>query len=437
MQHNHGVRIGFRHGLDQLVLAGRHPHVLPVVALGFIGVRQSGEHYRSFSFLCRGHRLRDHLRGRLVLRYGITGGISHLQPLRRFQRADGFKAVDMAAAAALETGFPGELADEGDLILLVQRQDSVFIFQQHHALRGDICRLGMLRLLVPGRLRFRFFQIAGNNIQDPLAGPVHQLLVQLSGFDRFNNLFVVHAAGRRHLQVQSRRDAGHPVGHGAPVGHNISLKAPFLPEHVCQQPRVFRGVDAVDPIIGAHDRPGLCFLHRHFKSREIDLPDRPLIRVRGGAHPPVFLAVEGEVLDARAHIPALDALNDGCGHPPRQIRIFGEILEVPAAQGAALDVHRRAQHHGQLLMLAAVADGFSHLPDHIRVKGSRGGAGRREAHRLNAVVDAQMIRRLILLPQAVGAVADHGARNPEPLHRLGMPEVIAGAQAGFFFQGHL
>ena len=88
-------------------------------------------------------------------------------------------------------------------------------------------------------------------------------------------------------------------------------------------------------------------------------------------------------------------------------------------------------------MLAAVADGFSHRPDHIRIKGSSGGTGGRVTDCLDAVVDAQVIRRLVLLPQAVGTVADHGPRDPEPLHRLGVPEIIAGAQAGLFLQGHL
>ena len=343
----------------------------------------------------------------------------------------------MGTSAALVARFFSELADESDAVPLLQGQQLFLVFQQHHAVRRDLRGHFMLRFLVPGRFGLRVLQIPVHDGQDTLAGPVHDLLVQLSGADGFHNPPVVYAAGSGHLQVQPRGDPGHPVRNRAPVGDRVSVKSPFVPEHFRQQPRVFRSIDAVDPVVGAHHRPGFRFLHRHFKSREIDLPDRTLIRVRGGAHPPVFLAVQGKMLDARAHIPALDALGNGRGHPARQIGVLRKILKIPAAQRAALDIHRRTEHDRNPLMLAAVADGFPHPPDHIRIERGRCGAGGRKTDRPDAVVDPQMVRLVVLLPQAVGAVADHGAGNPQPLHGFGMPEIIPGAQPRLFLQRHL
>ena len=88
-------------------------------------------------------------------------------------------------------------------------------------------------------------------------------------------------------------------------------------------------------------------------------------------------------------------------------------------------------------MLAAVAEGFTHAADHIRIKGSRCRAGCGKTDRLDAVVDAEMVRFLILLAQAVGTVAHHGAGDSQPFHGLGMPEIVAGTQARLFLQRHL
>ena len=151
----------------------------------------------------------------------------------------------------------------------------------------------------------------------------------------------------------------------------------------------------------------------------------------------MLLGVCGEVLDAGAHIPALYAVDKGGRELAGQIRVFGEILKVSAAQGAALDVDRGAEHHGELLVLAGVAHGLTHAREHRLVKGGRRGAGCREADRLDAVVDAEMVGLVVLLAQTVGAVADHRCGNAETVHRLGVPEVPAGAEPGLFFQCQL
>ena len=58
---------------------------------------------------------------------------------------------------------------------------------------------------------------------------------------------------------------------GAPVGHDDALEAPFVAQHVGQQPMVLCGMHAVDAVVGAHDGPRLGLLDDVFESREVDL----------------------------------------------------------------------------------------------------------------------------------------------------------------------
>ena len=143
------------------------------------------------------------------------------------------------------------------------------------------------------------------------------------------------------------------------------------------------------------------------------------------------------MFDARAHISALDTLDQGGGHLSRQIGILGEVFEITAAQRAALNIHRRSQQDAQAFTLAGVAQGFAHLFDHVRIKGSCRRAGCGKADCLDAVVDTEMITLQILLAQAVGTVADHRSRDSEAFHSLRMPEIPAGTKSGLFFQRHL
>ena len=151
----------------------------------------------------------------------------------------------------------------------------------------------------------------------------------------------------------------------------------------------------------------------------------------------MLLGVGGEVLDGGAHVPALHAVDIAGGHLSGQEGVLGEILEIAPAQRGALDVHRGAEHHGQLFMLAGIADGLAHAADHVHVEGRRRSAGRREAHGLDALVHAQVVGLVVLLAQPVGAVGDHRGGHAQALHRLGVPEIQARAQPGLLLQGHL
>ena len=87
-------------------------------------------------------------------------------------------------------------------------------------------------------------------------------------------------------------------------------------------------------------------------------------------------------------------------------------------------------------MLAGIADALADFADDFTVKAGRSRAGCREADGLNALIDTQVIRFFVLLAQSVRAVADHGRRNAEAFHGLGVPEIGAGEKGTLFFQCH-
>ena len=294
----------------------------------------------------------------------------------------------------------------------------------------------MLGLHVPGGAGTAVCQIPVHHLQHPARRHIDGLLAEPAIPHGLHHAAVVAAAGGGHLQVQPRGNAGHAVAHRAPVAHDQPVKAPVLAEHAREQLAVLGSVGAVEHVVGAHDRPGLCALHGLLEGGEVDFPQGTLVNHTVGGHAAVLLAVGGEVLDTGAHALALHAVNQAHGHLPRQIGILAEILKVAPAQGGALDIHCRAQNHAQVLMLAGLADFPANGAHGLPVKAGRRGAGGGEAHGLDGVVDAQVIAGLILLAQSVGAVGHHHGGDAQALYRLGVPKVRAGEQGAFFLQGH-
>ena len=338
-------------------------------------------------------------------------------------QALGLEGVDMAAAAALEAGLHRELTDHGHFLALAEGQHVIFVFQQHHALGSQLACLRVLGFLIPHGVGLGVVQIPLVDGQNALHRQIHIRFVQLAIAHGLHDQLIVLAAGCRHFQIQTRMHALDPVAHRAPVAHHVAIEAPFTAKELRQQLAVLGGVLAIEPVVGAHHRPRLAVLHRAFESRIVDFPQRALIHHAVGSHAAMLLRVGREVFHAHADIPGLHRLDKAGGQFRRQVGILAEILKIAAAQGAALDVHRRAQNHGHLLVLAAVAHALAHLTQHVPVKAGRRGAGRGIAHRLDALVDAQMVGLQVLLTKAVGAVADHYAGDAQTLHALGVPEV--------------
>ena len=201
-----------------------------------------------------------------------------------------------------------------------------------------------------------------------LATEVYQLLVQPAFAHSLNDEAVILPAGGRHFQVQPGLNTFHTVVGCAPVAHHVAVEAPVLAQHVGQKPAVLTGVGAVNPVVTAHHRPGFCLLHGGFEGGKVNFAQGTLIHYAVAAHPAVLLAVAGKVLHAGAHTAALYALDKPGRRFARQIGVFAEVLKVAPAKRRTLDVHRGAQDHGNLLVLAGVAHRFAKLAEHIPVK---------------------------------------------------------------------
>ena len=86
---------------------------------------------------------------------------------------------------------------------------------------------------------------------DAAGGTLQDGWVEGSGPDGGDEFGVRIRAPARHLQVKSGDQRRHPVLHGAPVGDDKALEAPVVAQHLGQQPRILRGVYAVDLVVRA------------------------------------------------------------------------------------------------------------------------------------------------------------------------------------------
>ena len=201
--------------------------------------------------------------------------------------------------------------------------------------------------------------------------------------------------------------AATPVGDRAPVGHDQALVAPFVAQHLGEQPVVLARVHAVDLVVGAHHgpRPGLG--DHPLEGAQVHLAQGALVDVGADPHPVGLLVVDREVLQRRADAAALQAAHPRGGQHAGQQRVLGEVLEVAAAERAALEVDARAEQHRDVHRAALVAEGLAHPPQQLRVPGRAGSHRRREAGGRRPV---SMSPRVRLQPNAVRPVG-HGDRR--------------------------
>jgi hypothetical protein len=224
---------------------------------------------------------------------------------------------------------------------------------------------------------------------------------------------------------------GHRVTHGVPeVGGHESLPAPLVLEHA-QDVRVLAGVDAVEPVVGAHHRPGAAALDHRLERRVVQLLERPLAdhgvdgrraAAAGGiAGAPGLGVVPDEVLDHRNDVAVLDGPDLGGGQPAGQTGVLPQRLGQAAAQRRPGDVDRRAEQHVRAGVAGLLRDRGPVLGGQALVEGRGQGQGGRERGHVARPADA------------VGAVGVPQGRDAEMGHRL---EVVDG-QGDLLLGGHL
>ena len=421
-------------GHQQCLIFGQ-VHMGPVEALALKAVGQAQHNHCHVGF----PGSLDRLTGQRLVRLALGGkalgvGIFDFSLVQRVAEAGDPGGIDFAGACTLIPGVFGKVADHGELCTLLQGQRRAFA-QQHGALPGHLPGQLMMDCLVVGGDGILGY--AQGKLRHPDGAGVHLGLGQTALPDSLNDQRVVSVAGAGHFQVKSCLDGLHPVVHGAPVGHDGALKAPFTPGYVGHQPFVVRGVDAVDHIVRAHQRPGLGLLHRRFIAGQIDLPQGALVHNRAGADTGPLLVVGKIMLHAGTHVPALDPLDQPCGNLAGEQGILRKVFKISSAQGAALDVGRGPQNNADFFRPAFIAHSLSHPLHQLRIKAARGGRCRREAGSGNGLIQSQMVRFSRLFSQPVGTVGEHEGADAQPLHCLALPEIFPGAQRGLFLQRHL
>ena len=179
---------------------------------------------------------------------------------------------------------------------------------------------------------------------------------------------------------------------------------------------------------------GAALPHGDLKGREVDLPQSALIHHGVHGHAAQFLAVDGEVLGAGVDALALDAPDVARRHLAGEVGVLGKIFKVAAAEGAALDVEAGPQLDVDALGGGFFPQGLAHVLAEIGVPAVCHGGGRGEAGGGQRGVQAQMVPRPGLPPDAVGAVRTDQGGHPRAGQVPGLPLALAAEQGTFFFQ---
>ena len=408
MQHHHRIGIDRSNRGDQFILVVRQAHMIPVRTFGFKDLGQSSEDHGDLHAFRHFHRLGQQ-DGIGLLAVGVVAPDIG-DPLRRFAGADGVRHVDMAGTCALIPGFFGKLADEGNRLIFLEGQRAI-VLHQHGAFRRQLPGQGSAGIPVDPGVRLTLLDAILHKFQQAKDGLIQILFIQRTILNGLEDLLPGGVGPTRHFQIQAGGHTFCPILHSAPVRHHEGIGLPLLPENISKQHFVFRAEDAVDGIVGAHETAGFSLFHHRFKGRQVDFPKGALIQVGGAAHPQGFLIVAGKVLGTGRDALALQGLHISRAHFAGHVGIFRKILEIPAAQGAALDVEPRPQQHGHVFRLTFLPQRFTQLPHDLPIKGGGQGGSGGIAHRFDALVDAQMVPLALLLAQSMGAVAHHYARH--------------------------
>ena len=189
--------------------------------------------------------------------------------------------------------------------------------------------------------------------------------------------------------------------------------------------------------VGAHDRRRLSLLDGDLKGRQIKLPQGALVQHTVGGEAAFFLRIYGEVLETGADALRFCAPDKTRRQLACQIGVLAEILEIPPAERVALEIGTGAEDKADPLLSGFLADGRTDGRQQLRVPASGGGHLGGKASGLSGFVDAQHIRHILLLAQAMRAIAHKQGGNAILLIFFGFPEVFTGAKGDFIFQSHL
>ncbi len=155
---------------------------------------------------------------------------------------------------------------------------------------------------------------------------IHLRHGHLAPEDRLLEFFAVEVIHRL-LMVEPRgRCLDRAVG-SAPVGNHEAFEQPILLEHIGQGVIVLAGVDAVDGVVGAHDRSGIADLNADMEGEQIGLLHGPLANDHVDIFAAIFLIVHDVVLDVADDVLGLLALDAIAHQGAGEQRIFALVFE--------------------------------------------------------------------------------------------------------------
>ena len=369
--------------------------------------------------------------------------------------------VDDGRARALVAGVLGEVADDADLFVFVEREGVFLVFEKDHArFRALFCK-DVVRLFVEFLRRGLDDFVGGQNeVEQAVEQLVDDVLVQLAVLDALCDRFVLRgvffdvfgdgvALGERlddvvravaaagHFELVAGDGALHAVIAARPVGDDHAVVAPIAAEDVLHQVHILVGVGAVELVVRGHDGARLALFDGDLEPGEVDLAQGALVDDGVDDHAALLLVVGGKVLDAAGDALLLDAAHVRRSHFAGEVRVLREVLEVTAAQRAALDVHARAEQdvdfHRSRFLAEELAQLFAQLGiPAVCHRRRRGVAGRRDAR-----VEAEVVGGRRLFAQAVRAVGQVGRRDTQLVDVQRRPEITARHKVRFLLYAQL
>ena len=190
-------------------------------------------------------------------------------------------------------------------------------------------------------------------------------------------------------------------------------------------------------VVGTHDGPGPALLHGRLECGKIDFIKRTIVDDHVGRMPVDLLIVQCIMLDAGGHAVPLHALHVRHDHPGRQIGVLAHILEIPAVERRAIDIHAGTQQHVFLAIARLLADRTAVEFRHFGIPGSGQTRQRRKGH-AGVVAPAGLVP---FVPQhfgtnAVRAVGRPDFGNAQPRHARRAELGLRMNHGDFLAQGH-
>ena len=223
--------------------------------------------------------------------------------------------------------------------------------------------------------------------------------------------------------------------HAPAVGDHKAVEAPFVAQHLFEQPRVDVVGDAVDLVVGGHHRAD-AGLDRRLEGDEELLADDALGVVgRRGVGAAFRLAVDSEMLRRCQHVLRVDLIGRAALQPAHgrhaQRRGQERVLAIGLLGAAPARIARQVEHRAEGVIRSLGAHlsrgDRQGLLDQFRVPGAGQADRLREAGGVQRHVAVQRLAEVDRRDAQAGLVAQEGLQGVDELDRLGRGPV--GAQA--------